>query len=202
MHKLVLIADSVGIATMYALLGHVEPIEETARNATRAECTQFPSIVVRFPIFTLLRTTIQATPLSEFTIGFVVRKPPPPLPPGKAQSTVKGHGKFVLGLMTPLYVDFFERHREWMEETFPTQKDQWPPLFFFAFMLRNFISHSAGRVQFSYDESPPISWHALNYSPADKGREILGADIDIGDLIVLLFELSDELDRLGCPINL
>lgn len=37
-------------------------------------------------------------------------------------------------------------------------------------------------------------------SPADNGRPIFSKDdLAFGDIVVLLFEFSDELDRLGAP---
>ena len=199
LHKLILISDSVGIASIYALLGVVEPIEETPRNATRAECIQFPTIVVRFPVLTALKAVVRGSPLTQFTVAFVERKPPPPLPPGRATTTLKGHGAFALSLMTPIYVDFFEKHRRWLRAQFGGDPNSWPMLFNFARALRNFISHNAGRVDFENSKAPAVSWHSLSYAYANNGSLVLGQDIDIGDLIVLLFELGDELDRLGCP---
>jgi hypothetical protein len=201
LHKLILIADSVGIASIYALRGVVEPIEETPRNATAAECIQFPTLVVRFPILTTLRATVTGSPLTELTLGVVERKPPPPLPPGRAQSTIKGHGGFALILMTPIYVDFFEKHRLWIRATFGGDPYAWPGLLNFARCLRNFISHTAGHVHFENKNAGPVRWRNLQYSPADEGRKVLAADIDIGDLILLMCELSDLLDQHNCPLS-
>jgi hypothetical protein len=201
MHKIVLVMDSVGIASMFALLNRVDPIEETPRNATRVECVQFPMLVVRVPILTLLRTTVQGAPVSDFIIGFVDKKPPPPLPLGRAQSTIERHGALALQLMTPIYVDFFEKHRSWIKNKFGGDAYAWPSIFNFARALRNFVSHHSGQVHFENPNAGPVSWHHLSYSPSDEGRSVLSADIEIGDLIVLLFELSDELDKAGCPTN-
>lgn len=41
----------------------------------------------------------------------------------------------------------------------------------------------------------PVLWHHLNYNQALNGRQIVGYDLSVGDMLVLLFELGDELDR-------
>jgi hypothetical protein len=199
MHNIVLIADSVGIAVMYALLGRVEPIAEIPQNDTAVQCAQFP-FFVRFPVLTTLKRVAQGNPLTEMKVSFPPTGPSP-LPPGKAQSTVKGHGAFALTLITPIYVDFFERHRLWIKATFGGDAYAWPPIFNFARVLRNFVSHHAGHVHFDNTNAAPVTWHNLTYSPADEGKKVLVADIDVGDLIVLLFEIGDEIDRHNCPLN-
>jgi len=101
----------------------------------------------------------------------------------------------------PVFVEFFERHREWLEDHFVTRSN-WPPLFNFASAVRNAISHG-WRIKFITKKKPaPASWYHLSYSEADNGREIFGTDIEFGDVVLLMFEMSDELDKLGCPIDI
>jgi hypothetical protein len=199
MHKVTLILDSFGIGIMYALLGRVE-IEESVRNSTAAQCAQFP-ITVRIPVVKTLRAVAQGKPLTEIRFAFLEKKPAPPLPPGKVQTTVKGHGAITLSAITPIYVDFFEKHRLWIKASFGSDAYKWSPLFNFARALRNFISHHAGHVHFDNPNAMPVNWHHLQYSPADEGKKVIAADIDIGDFIVFMFEFADELDRHGCPLN-
>ena len=71
----------------------------------------------------------------------------------------------------------------------------WPPIFQFIRAIRNFISHSSGKVHFDYKNDPAVSWHHLRYSVKDEGRQVIGGDIDIAELIILLVEFGDALDR-------
>jgi hypothetical protein len=111
-------------------------------------------------------------------------------------------GMFIVGLITPIFVDFFEQHRPWLTSTFPGDANKtWPPIANFVRVIRNFIAHHQGRVSFDNPNAPPVSWHHLMYEPKDKGYLVVGrhGDFGIGDLILLLMEFTGELDRLGCP---
>ena len=54
-------------------------------------------------------------------------------------------------------------------------------------------------MTFPGKKSKPVSWHHLTYSTANLDDDVIGKDIDIGDLILLFFELGDEFDALGFP---
>jgi hypothetical protein len=138
--------------------------------------------------------------MAEIAFAFHPNKPKP-VPPGKTQTTVQGYGHYVLGAVTPVYVDFWEKHRRWIRATCGAESYKWPPLFEFARMVRNFISHHAGHVHFDNPNAPSVTWHHLRYSPADEGKLVIGTEIQLAELIILLFELGDELDKLSCPLN-
>jgi len=38
-----------------------------------------------------------------------------------------------------------------------------------------------------------------DHTDAEKRRS-MWSDIGLGDIILIMFEVSDELDRLGCPV--
>jgi hypothetical protein len=46
----------------------------------------------------------------------------------------------------------------------------------------------------------PVKWYNLEYSPRDNGKPVLYNDMAIGNFIALLFEMSNELDKLEAPI--
>jgi hypothetical protein len=105
-----------------------------------------------------------------------------------------------ISLVTPYFVDFLEVNRPWLKSAFGGDRNTWPTLFNFAFIVRNFLVHNGGRVNFDNINAPPVSWYALTYAPSDNGKRCIGIDLIMGDLIILLFEVSNELDRLGCPL--
>jgi hypothetical protein len=102
--------------------------------------------------------------------------------------------------VSPIFVQFFETHRDWAEQTYPNNRANWPPVLNFASAVRNAISHD-GKIRFLRPNATPAEWRGLRYSFADNGRPILGTDLGPGDLILLMFEMSDELDALGCPLT-
>lgn len=48
----------------------------------------------------------------------------------------------------------------------------------------------------------PVVWRGLSYSQVDNGRAIMGTDLSVGDILMLLFDASHELDQRGSPIVL
>jgi hypothetical protein len=198
-YNIALISNSMGIAIMFAFLGRVE-LDESPQNDSAAFCSQFP-IVVRYPALTPIRAIAHSTPYDEMHVGFLPKEVAILQPPGKMHTEFKGYGRSVLMAITPVFVDFFEKHRAWIKSQFGGDAYVWPTIFNFARVLRNFISHHAGRVHFDNPAAGPVRWHNLEYSPSDEGKLVISADIDIGDLIILMFEIGDELDRLECPLS-
>ena len=196
MHKVIVIADGIGIAIQIVKFGGIFNPKLSRATAT---CVQFP-IVVEFPFLSPTVAMVRGAPTDEFKIEFLP-KTTTPLNPNETQTVVRGYGRNVLEAITPVYVDFFEKHRRWLKAKFGGDANAWPPLFNFSRAIRNFISHRSGCVDFENMKAPPVTWHHLTYSPADMGKQVIGSDFDLADLIVLLFEVSDELDSLGCPLN-
>lgn len=195
MHRVLIIIDGIGIALTALITGR---LVEAGKYAVIG-CRQFP-IEIKAPVLTPTQALACGSPMTE--IGFFFGpKEATVLPPGQTQTNIKGYGHPTLVAVTPIYVDFFEKHKGWLRATLGGDPNTWPPLFNFARAVRNFISHHAGHVHFDNPNAPSVTWHHLTYMPADEGKQVIGSDIDLGDLIVLLFELSDELDRLGCPLN-
>lgn len=109
------------------------------------------------------------------------------------------------GLITPIFVDFFEQHRPFLEDRFGGDVQKWPPIARFAWAIRNFIVHHQGKVNFTNPNHPGVSWHHLSYSPSDAGAQAVGfgGDIGLGDIVLLLMEFTGELDGWGCqPLTL
>jgi hypothetical protein len=74
------------------------------------------------------------------------------------------------------------------------------PILDFCRVVRNSCSHG-GSVLITGKRSRPVHWHQLTYSEADNGRVLIGGDFAMADVVILVFEASDELDKLGCPIS-
>lgn len=114
--------------------------------------------------------------------------------------TMYGYVPVSIDIITALFVKFYESHVPWLRQTFGNERKKWPPIFYFARNLRNFLVHHGGKVHFERPNDPPAAWHHFTYSPADDGQPAVAPNhIYLGEMIILLVELSDELDRLSCP---
>jgi hypothetical protein len=120
----------------------------------------------------------------------------------RERTTYSGLNFLFLGLITPVFVDFFEQHRACIRNKFGQDTSNWPPIFNFVRAVRNFISHHQGKVHFDNPNAANVYWHHLKYSPADTGRLAVGygGDFIKGDLILLLIEFGREMDKHGLPI--
>jgi hypothetical protein len=165
-------------------------------------CTSL-DIAVALPVFGPLFAALHKIDPTEIHIGFEHK----PLPLDKrfnewARGWRAGFSTDVLNrlffsLMAPIYVEFYEAYTWFIRGKFRSPQYR-PELWRFAKTVRDSISHHAGR--FRQDrQSTPVKWRNLSYSRDDDGKLIIGGDMTLGDIIVLIFDLSDDLDDLGCP---
>jgi hypothetical protein len=189
---ILLFADAIGIAIQSVSLGRV-----TMKRGDWAGCKarQF-DIEVLLPVLRPTLDAIKGSAVKGIEIGFFS-------PTHRMNwSTTAGYSKFLAHIIKPIYVDFFETHRPWLESQYGADAYAWPPLMNFARVVRNALSHHGGRIHFDKPSAKPVGWQHLVYSPSDEGRLVFGdetADFDLADMIILLFEIADELDNLGCP---
>lgn len=186
-------ADAIGIATECV---KTRRFDDTPGNFS-VEAHQF-GLWIRFPALAPTEAmTTNITP-SGFELVFAAdegKKAGPQLGP-----VMFGYKGASLAIVTSLYVTFFEQHKEWLRATYGADTKNWPSLFNFCRVIRNFIVHHDGRVHFDNPKAASVEWHHITYSPADEGQQAVGHDyISVGDMLVLLVELSDALDEAGCP---
>jgi hypothetical protein len=105
-------------------------------------------------------------------------------------------------IFSALFVIFYERYRPWLQDRFKREVKDWPELFRFCWAIRNGCAHHEAKINFTNPSSAPVSWGGLAFGPSDNGKPIFGEnDFAVGDLFLLLLEMSDSLDALGCPIE-
>ena len=153
-------------------------------------------ITVSLPVGLLMPAIVNSKPVRTIGVAFFLTKDMGP-PLRKTAFAAKLPPRILENMITPFYVDFFERSRPWIKTTYG--KSAWPPLLDFSRAVRNWISHHQGCAHFINPQADAVKWHHLSYSPADNGRPVVGRDLQFGDMIILLFELAEELERLGCP---
>jgi len=113
-------------------------------------------------------------------------------------NTNSGFQRVFLSVITPLYVEFYEGVRPWLEQNVG-DSSKWPCVLDFGRVVRNACSHG-GNLSLSKASSRPVSWRSLQYDPTQHGKPIIGTDLGFADLLILMIEMSDELDSLGCPV--
>lgn len=74
----------------------------------------------------------------------------------------------------------------------------WPPVLAFSRVIRNAIAHD-GHFRIDSTAAPTLCWGNISIGPAQNGQRLFETTLAPGDLILLLFDLSEELDREGAP---
>lgn len=98
---------------------------------------------------------------------------------------------FLYGLSQSLLTNLFEQERSRLESLHGRAPSGWPPVWNFARVVRNAMSHG-GEVTIK-DDKTHVAWKKLTYSAAENGRRIVNVDIWPGDLFLLIRELEDVL---------
>ncbi len=101
-----------------------------------------------------------------------------------------------MGIVSAVFIEFYESHKPRIQQRHGKEARDWPEPYFFARNIRNWIVHHSGRVIFDNKNDPETVWHQFRFSPKDHKVQAVGANLFyVGELIVLMFELSDALDR-------
>lgn len=101
-------------------------------------------------------------------------------------------------VISPIFLAFFEPYNDWLDKNLGTNAAvDWPSTLNFARVVRNSIAHHG--IDIRSRKAPPVTWRGLSYDHSKNGRKIIGVDIRMGDLIGLIFEVNDELDRVNAP---
>jgi hypothetical protein len=171
------------------------PLDSPGRYAS-LPARQF-SLEARIPICGPFHGALYMKTVDAIEIGFERSSPPPVREQDLA--SLAGLTRVEESIFVGAYAVFFERHGAHMKARWG-EPENWPPFFRFCRAMRNAALRPDGRVDLEHPEAEPVSWHGLTWGPTDSlTRTALGKDLSSCDLLVLLIELSDELDRLGFP---
>lgn len=160
------------------------------------QCRQFPIDIKHF-IFGPFWATFQPGISTEYEFDFVPTEGPKP-----KQLTSPKMGSIAVMFWNNLLVFFYEQHARWIRKRYGQHGkdiDKWPELFRFAWALRNAAVHHDGRLNITDEKVPPIKWHHLQYDHSNTGLRVFEEVMTLGDMLLFLIEMSDELDRLGSP---
>lgn len=184
-HFLVLTA-SISIAANHFTKGQVIFDEG---DYIAIECKQFP-LEVHLPLSGPVQAALNEKRPDKIHVYFKRTS----VSPKSYHLNTSGFSEILRHTIAPIFVDFFENAKHSLERQFGNSPEHWPPIWDFARVVRNACSHG-GHLHMAGSKPRPVSWHHLNYYQALNGREIVGYDLSVGDMLVLLFELGDELDR-------
>lgn len=191
LNQLSILTASMCIASSYFVDGHVS-IKEG--DFLAAESKQFP-LDIRLILNGPIQLALEGRIPSIIEIGF-----------HKTARTKNTYSKYtpgfkdvILNVVSPIFVNFYENSKPFLETTFGSNPAQWPELWNFARVVRNACSHG-GKLSITNAKSRQVAWHHLMYEKSMNGQQIVGGDLAFGDLLVLMFELSDDLDQQGCPV--
>jgi hypothetical protein len=96
------------------------------------------------------------------------------------------------------FLKFYERNTSLIKLRFGTQPKKWPPLFLFAWHLRNAIAHG-DRFSITDKTIPVVSWKGIEISSNDNNRHWFGINQFLGgaDVVALMRDISDQLKRIN-----
>lgn len=100
---------------------------------------------------------------------------------------------YVFKMIFPIFTEFYENHLGDIRGCFGETAVKWPPIWQFARIVRNAMAHGS-RINITNPNAAPVVWKGLSYGPAQNGREIFGVDIEVGDILMMMFLMSSALD--------
>jgi hypothetical protein len=164
------------------------------------ECRQFDA-ELRLPNGGVVETLIQSIPVNSIEIG-ILEKSFNFHEAGEGETLLRLGKNFTnieTKLITPFFVEFFEDYRPWIDANLSRDFTKWPNDWQFGRIVRNAAAHNA--VSINDQKFVPVNWYGLSYGPAQHGRPIFDSDMGLADIVILMIEMNDSLDKLGAPIE-
>ena len=185
-NHLCILLDAIAIATTYLV---DDKVQMGGSDYLALDCKNSKTMI-KLPCFNPIPAALKGVVPDAIQISVETCAPPP------QQYTHKTSGfkSVVMYAGTPIFVDFFESHKASIIEKFSNPPTKWPEIWNFGRVIRNSISHP-GCLHFESQSHAPVRWKGLTYDPKMNGQKVIGEDISLGDLILLMLEMSDELDR-------
>jgi hypothetical protein len=202
-NNLVIVNAAMVIATTYLVRGAAK--FEPGTPFLHA-CKQI-ELDVKLPVSGPLEAALANVKPDAMHIEVSARMPPEPdfnewaAGLGRPRPSTFGLAAAAANMISPIFVEFYEAYRQYIHDKY-RRAESYPTLWRFARVIRNSIAHG-GFITIQSAKERPVAWYGLNYSYADNGRKIVGfveSDLTGGDLILLMFEMSDLLDQEGCPV--
>lgn len=182
---------------------------ETTKPPTPGEGVGFDSnlfpLQFRLAPFGVFKAALHSMEIGAIEVRFDPKLPPPPGMVDSGALRLKAVNEM---FFNAALVVFYERHRPWIHAKYggnARDRDKWPETLRFAWVLRNAAAHHSGALNITDKSLRPFVWHHLKFDHTDEGFKVLGGEaagasaMSVADVSIFLVEMSDELDRLGCP---
>lgn len=189
-NTLLIVTSSIGIASEFIKFGKVTPLKPG--EVVTVECIQL-GMQVALPFVGPVETAVRGLTPDQIELDFRAKSIP------ASTASTAGFKNVIVHVVAALFGDFFEAHTDWLKSNFGGDPYQWPSIWNFGRVVRNSCAHG-GMIYFDNKKADPVKWHNLEYSPSDNGRPVIFNDMAVGDFISLMFEMSEELDKMKCPI--
>ena len=158
------------------------------------ECNLFPGIEVKLPLIGPVECAFNGIAPNSIVVSVGIF-----LESTINTPSVKGNLQDLLAKIIGVsFIFFYEQHVDWLIANVHSNKNKWPELLRFWRVVRNAITHQP--ISWQGKGVAPVKWYSLEYSELDHGRAVIGTDLPFADLLILMIEVSDELDRLGAPV--
>jgi len=110
----------------------------------------------------------------------------------KCNVPMPGIKNTALQLYSYSYIAFYENIKNKIEMKFGEQPSKWPSILNFARVIRNSFAHG-NIVNFINPRASKVSWENLSLGPVDNGKQVLFSLLGLSDIILLIFEIGNEL---------
>lgn len=116
--------------------------------------------------------------------------------PGAYQESFGGVRSLLDYAGTAQFILYYESYVDWVRAKADNSIAKLNPVWGFARVVRNAISHG-GSVSIKDPSFSPVSWAHLTYGPDDHRGLIIGSDLEMPDLMLLMLDMDVTLERMG-----
>jgi hypothetical protein len=152
----------------------------------------FPGIHIGIPVHNILELALQGVFPEYIKLGLLCYQ--------AERGQLPIFSRFYNRFVAAYFVQFVDPWLDWLRINISTDYPNWPRISKFARVVRNAASHG-GTINIRNENSVGGTWYSLSYDHTSFGRSIFGVDLSCADLILLMFELNDELDQIGAPFT-
>lgn len=190
-HNLVISASTLSIALSAALGG---PMPDTPGSNIALGCGAKPLSVKIHASTVAFRMAFEGRPFNGLPIEIF----------GPEGTVLAGQANFThhfepisRAIFFPHFVEYFERYKDTIYKLYPGGRLKWPEPLGFCAVVRDAISHNGIRILNSQET---VVFGSRSYSKTDNHDPFLARELGFGDLLLLMLEMTEHLDKGKCPI--
>lgn len=177
---------SLGIACELQRYHHVSPYTPTTKLVIAGNST-ISGVEMHFSPAKLFRDLIndRRPELFRVTIKPISKQPPKHLLNLSVFQGLAG------SLAASAFTGFYEKFKKIVKKKFGNE-DDWPPIWRFAWVIRNSLSHN-GKIAFNDKDKEPVEWSGLKISPGPSTSKVLFDMLTPVELVCLMIDMDKEL---------